>query len=85
MAAIAAAAGIANVRTAERWWRRQLAATLPSRMTKFKEALWRFVYYTSAFVGVLYVIWDKDFFRDVNMCWVGRRGRTVFVWGGWVW
>ncbi len=71
MAAYAAQAGL-PVRAAERWWRRQLAYTQPTRMTKFKEALWRFVYYTAAFAGVLYVIWDKDFFHDVNMCWVRR-------------
>lgn len=56
-------------REVERWWRQQLAFTQPTKLTKFKEAMWRCLYYTSTSVAGLYVLWDKPWFTDPEQCW----------------
>ena len=54
----------------EKWFvlRRQL--NQPTVMDKFCEALWRFVFYLSATVYGLVILWDKSWFWDTLYCWV---------------
>lgn len=56
-------------RDVERWWRQQLVFTQPTKLFKFKEAMWRCIYYTFTTIAGFYMLWDKPWFSDVKQSW----------------
>jgi len=56
-------------RQVERWIRMRRMMNRPSTLVKFVESGWRGTYYSFAFSYGLYVLWDKEWFWDINECW----------------
>ncbi|XP_014211823.1 ceramide synthase 6 [Copidosoma floridanum] len=64
-------------RQVERWLRLRRAQDKPSKLTKFCESSWRCLYYTSAFLTGLYILWDKPWLWDINHCYYGYPYHSV--------
>jgi len=57
-------------RDVEVWLRYQRALSHPSKLDKFAETGWRWVFYTGVFVFGLYVLCDKTWFWNILDCWL---------------
>ncbi|XP_054267574.1 ceramide synthase 6-like [Macrosteles quadrilineatus] len=69
-------------RQVERWLRLRRAQDKPSTIVKFTENGWRFTYYASSFSFGLYVLWDKPWLWDTDLCWHNypHQGVSRGVW-----
>ncbi|XP_075984142.1 ceramide synthase 2-like [Anticarsia gemmatalis] len=69
-------------REVERWWRLRRNVDKPSKMTKFCEHAWRATYFGCNSLAGLYILWDKDYFWDINKCFIGypHQGLTNDIW-----
>ncbi|XP_014680865.1 PREDICTED: ceramide synthase 6-like isoform X2 [Priapulus caudatus] len=54
----------------ERWFRQRRNQDRPSVLRKFTESCWRFLYYLSAFVYGVCILWNKPWFWDTTHCWI---------------
>ncbi|XP_072041936.1 ceramide synthase 6-like [Amphiura filiformis] len=58
-----------SVRRVERWFRRRRNAERPSRLKKFSECCWRFVFYLAAWSYGMYTVPYESWFWDTNSYW----------------
>lgn len=58
-------------RKVERWLRARAAMNVVNLHTKIVECAWQLCYYTFAVFFGIYVLWDKPWVYDVNICWLG--------------
>ncbi|XP_063693358.1 ceramide synthase 6-like [Bolinopsis microptera] len=68
-----------EIRTVEIWVRRKQRELMPSKLNKFKEALWRLFFYTTAFSYGVSVLWPEEFLWNTQLCWVGFPDLTWAV------
>ena len=61
----------------ERWFRDRRRAALPTRMTKFCEGSWRFLFYTCSFLCGLKVLYNKPWLWNTGACWEQYPYHTV--------
>lgn len=59
------------IRKIEIWFRMRRKKDAPSPMKKFEDCCWHFVFYTTAFIYGLCVLWDKPWFWTTKLCWIG--------------
>uniref|UniRef100_A0A1B6IBE6 TLC domain-containing protein n=1 Tax=Homalodisca liturata TaxID=320908 RepID=A0A1B6IBE6_9HEMI len=64
-------------RQVERWLRLRKAQDKPSTLTKFSENGWRFTYYTLSFSFGLYILWDKPWLWNSDLCWENYPHQSV--------
>ncbi|KAF9413889.1 hypothetical protein HW555_008039, partial [Spodoptera exigua] len=57
-------------RQVERWWRLRRNQDKPSNLTKFCEHAWKTVYLSFSTSTSLYILWDKDWFWDLDKCFI---------------
>ncbi|KAK3592976.1 hypothetical protein CHS0354_023198 [Potamilus streckersoni] len=60
-----------DVRQVERWFRIRRNQDRASTMKKFTESGWRFVFYFSAFVYGIVILWNKPWLWTSRLCWEG--------------
>lgn len=60
----------ASEREVEVWLRYRRMLSHPSKLQKFSESGWRFVFYTFLFWYGLFTLWNKSWFADIGNCWV---------------
>jgi hypothetical protein len=60
-----------DTRQVERWYRRKRLQFIPTKLTKFQESAWRWVFYCSASTFGLYHLWDKP--------WLWKAGGNLFL------
>ncbi|KJE95781.1 longevity protein [Capsaspora owczarzaki ATCC 30864] len=53
------------------WFHRRRNADKPSKMVRFQEAVWRLIYYTTAFVWSVYILSGYPWLTDTDYCWIG--------------
>ncbi|XP_037548676.1 ceramide synthase 2a [Nematolebias whitei] len=58
-----------SVRQVQRWFRCRRNQDRPSKLKKFQEASWRFIFYFFAFFAGLAVLIDKPWFYDMKQMW----------------
>ncbi|XP_013868605.1 ceramide synthase 2 [Austrofundulus limnaeus] len=58
-----------SVRQVQRWFRQRRNQDRPSKLKKFQEASWRFIFYFLAFFAGLAVLIDKPWFHDTKNMW----------------
>lgn len=59
-----------TVRQIEIWLRDRRKMDNPTKMKKFKDCSWHFIFYGLAFVYGLYVLWDKEWMWTTKYCWL---------------
>ena len=60
--------GSLSQRQLERWIRRRANAERASRLSRFMECGWRFLFYSFAFGFGIFTLWDKEWFADSVPC-----------------
>jgi len=55
----------------ERWLRLRRRSGLPSKLQKFQETGWRWLFYLSALFYGIFCLWEKPWFRSIHHCWEG--------------
>ena len=63
----------------EKWFALRRQLNQPTRMGKVRETFWRFVFYLSATVYGLVILWDKSWFWDTLFCWVCIESLTFCI------
>ncbi|XP_017275277.1 ceramide synthase 2a [Kryptolebias marmoratus] len=58
-----------SVRQVQRWFRQRRNQDRPSKLKKFQEASWRFMFYFFAFFAGLAVLIDKPWFYNMEKMW----------------
>jgi len=53
----------------ERWLRLRRRSSVPSKLQKFQETGWRWLFYISALLYGIFCLWEKPWFRDIRLCW----------------
>ena len=64
-------------REIERWWRLRQAQNKPSTLCKFCENSWRCLYFTCSFSLGLFVLWDKPWLWDIELCWPNHPHHSI--------
>ena len=64
-------AGGLTFRQAERWMRQRTRASKPSKLEKFCETFWRWLFYLTAHVVGVYIVWGKPWFWNIRHCFYG--------------
>jgi len=70
-----------DARQVDVWFRRRRNLDRPSKEKKFKETLWRLVYYVMLVAVAVVTLKDAAWFRDTDECWTnfGRQEKFVSV------
>ena len=63
----------------ERWLRRRRLAGTPSKLDKFCETGWRWLFYSAIFLYGLTCLLDKPWLWDVRHCWYDYPYHTVII------
>lgn len=71
-------------RQVERWMRTRRQQERPSTLAKFAETGWRFTYYAYSFSFALYVLWDKPWLWNTDLCWENYPHQVVPVGVWWI-
>jgi len=61
----------------ERWFRQKRQSLIPSKLQKFSETGWRFLFYTSMLLYGFYCLIDKPWFWNTQACWDGYPDHKV--------
>ena len=61
------------------WFRRRRNLDRPSKEKKFKETLWRLVYYAALVAVAIVTLWDAPWFKDTDECWTDFGKQQKFV------
>lgn len=59
-----------STRKIDIWFRIRRQKDTPSPMKKFEDSCWHFIFYSTAFLYGLYVLWDKPWFWSTKECWL---------------
>ncbi|NXD08012.1 CERS3 synthase, partial [Nothocercus nigrocapillus] len=60
-----------TVHFVEKWFRRRRNLEIPTVLRKFREAFWRFSFYLASSVAGLIFLYDKPWFYDIWLTWLG--------------
>ncbi|XP_060116081.1 ceramide synthase 3 [Heteronotia binoei] len=66
-----------TVHLVEKWFRRRRNMEIPTVLKKLQEACWRFVFYFLSTIGGFIVLYDKPWFHDIWLVWVGYPFQTL--------
>ncbi|XP_046568275.1 ceramide synthase 2-like [Haliotis rubra] len=66
-----------SIREVERWFFKRRLMDSQSSMKKFRECSWHFLFYFSAFVYGVYILWERDWFWDTKYCYIGWPNQHV--------
>lgn len=64
-------------RRIERWLRQRALIGKPSKLDKFSETGWRWLYYTSIFTWGLAALWPKTWLWNITDCWYNYPHHNV--------
>lgn len=60
-----------TMRQVQRYIRKSKKLNIPSQMTKFTEASWKFIFFFSVFCYGFWSLWGKDWATNPKLCWIG--------------
>ena len=52
---------------------------MPSKLQKFQETGWRWLFYISALFYGIFCLWEKPWFRSIHHCWEGYPYHKVNI------
>jgi len=66
-----------KIQQVDLWFKRRRNLDRASKIKKFKETSWRFIFYTIIFVFGFKTVYQEPWFWDLKQCWIGYPNQPI--------